>query len=206
MTTLNKISSQVREIYLRSFDPKDRNRKLDDREVNELVIQTANGILGLMPVQTKGFRIDDFPALMIATYTAQTVNEANGVYTVDLPVYPVSLPRDMGVWEVIGTGKTIPFIPVSNAMHAVVGDIEEIGLEGQVGWKVEGLKIVFTANPVVSTVTVKQLVLDPAKFGGTDVLPVTAEMEIQIITEVLKLLGISSPQPEQPEVIIQDNE
>lgn len=199
MTTLNKISEQIREIYLRSFDPKDRNRKIDLREIKELVVQEANSVLSLAPVKTKAFRLEDFPALMLATYTARPLVTAGTKYSIALPVKPINLPNDMGVWEIVPEdGPSLrSYIPLVTGMYNIIADLDEADLEDQIGYRVEGSSAIFTKKPEATTFTLKMFVLDPSAFAATDILPITADMEADIVIGVLKKLGVPSPQDNQ---------
>lgn len=198
MTTLNKISDQIREIYLRSYGTKARDRKVDRREIIELVIQEANRILSLAPVKTSAFRMEDFPSLMLATYTGVAVSAGE----VTLPTKPINLPHDMGVWQVIpeNGSYTKPYIPIPNSMWSLVADLDEADLEDQIGFRVVGSKIKFTKTINATTVTLQMFVLDPSKFATSDVLPITADMQSDIISVVLKKLGVP-PRPEQEEEV-----
>jgi hypothetical protein len=197
MTTRNKISEQIERLYMRSFDREDLKPKIERREIELLVDQVANTLLAIEPQQEAKVGTVDIPTCMIATYDAQPVQNSNGVYSAVLPAFPIRLPMDMGVWA-IGPDTGGAFIPIRTEFWDLVGNLDEGLLEDQVGFYVEGRKVKFTKNPVVATVKMKLLVVDPSQLEKHDPYPVTPEMEVQIISKVLELIGSRGLAEEKP--------
>lgn len=195
MTTLAKISEQVRRIHAKQTpSPENINPKYQDREIRLLIVQATHEILGLSIQQAAQYGDINIPTCMIATYSGITVDgPANGKY-VPLPAYPIKLPMDMGVWSVVSDTGT-PYIPITPASWDLLGSLDEGLLEDSAGFYVEGRNIKFTKDPS-TTVTVKLLIVDPAEFGENDPYPVPTDMEGSIITRTLELMG--APSPEKP--------
>lgn len=109
-----------------------------------------------------------------------------------LPVKPMMLPRNMGVWSVyLSEDINNEFIPLqmgqSNLLRSqlLVND-----LLGQIGYEVRGLDIYFTKDitkPTGTTIDVEMAIMDISNYGDYDILPVPPEMEWQIVQEVFKL-------------------
>ena len=114
-----------------------------------------------------------------------------------LPVMPISLPRNMGVWAVKSHGAKLSdeFIPMQTGQFQAVSDVEQLRfLENQVGYYAEGNKIFFTRDISTSPYNITELrisllIIDPTVLGEYDYLAIPAEHEEAIITECLTILG-----------------
>lgn len=194
MTTLNKLTEQVRRQYARLAGSRDDVSPLiQEREAKLVVVQVTNELLCVEPKQSAKMADISIPSCMIATYSDLTVE---GAYFVKLPAYPIHLPQDMGVWSVVSS-TGVAYIPITTAAWDLLGAFDEGLLEGQTGFYVEGRKVKFTAQPT-ATVTVKLLIIDPSTLGDNDPYPVPAEYESIIIERSLNLLlgqGIPAEKP-----------
>lgn len=183
-TTLKKLSEQVQRVYTRGIDTNNIRPNIRFGEVKHLIVQAINETLSVATQQSTNINGIDIPHSLIATYSGRTVT--SGV--LDLPAYPIRLPRDMGVWEVYNGSTT--YIPVSSMHRQLIkSDTSVYGLENQLGYYVEGNKITFTdtANAPVS-VDVKLLIADIDTIGDDDALPVPSDMELTIVERVVNLL------------------
>ena len=64
-------------------------------------------------------------------------------------------------------------------------------LESKVGYfRSSNDKIRFTANPAVSTVTMRLIINDITKYTDTDILPLPGDYNLKVIELVLKTLGL----------------
>lgn len=133
---------------------------------------------------------------MIATYEDVVVTESdNGLKSeATLPVTPISLPRNMGIWNVyaqeVPYNSFIPLLPgQANLLRSQVLINE---LMGQVGYSPKRNTIKFEKNIIhlgVSTVTMELLVLDLSAYSDTDALPIPPDYEAGIIEYLTKLFA-----------------
>ena len=191
MTTIAKLSEQISRIYARYIDKENPNTIVDKREIKLLVVDAIHTILGakLASQSAKGFV--DIPEALIATYTNITVNNASSVYTCTLPAQPVASTGDMGIYEVFGTDELSPYIPIPKQIMKVMQGTDLGVLESKIGYfRSSNDKIRFTADPTVSTVTMRLIINDISKYSDTDILPLPADYNLQVIELVLKTLGL----------------
>jgi len=190
MTTIVKLSEQISRIYARYIDKENPNTIVDKREIKLLVVDAIHTILGakLASQSAKGFI--DIPEALIATYTNIAVNNASSVYTCTLPAQPVAASGDMGIYEVF-SDELNPFIPIPKQIMKVMQGTDLGVLESKIGYfRSSNDKIRFTANPTVSTVTMRLIINDISKYSDTDILPLPADYNLQVIELVLKTLGL----------------
>jgi hypothetical protein len=197
MVTLNKLTEQARRIYARDFGKREDVKPLvEDRELKLLIVQAANELLAIEPKQ--GTKLGDItiPTCMIATYTAQSV-VGSGPYHTVLPAFPIHLPQDMGVWSV-ASSTGVEYIPITSAAWSLLSSLDEGLLENQVGFRVEGRKILYTSVPS-GPVTVKLLIIDTSLLGDNDPFPISVEYEAAVISRALQLLtGVKVAEEEKP--------
>jgi hypothetical protein len=181
MTTLNLISEQIVRNYSRFID-KD-NEKIDIREVKRLVSSVVNKLFKLEHTQVR-----DIVGTAIGTYTYTTEEGDN--YFLNLTVTPISLAKEMGVHRVYREGcPNKPFIPIQSGDFDIVQGTPSEYLEGQTGYWLEGSRIVFTSNPGEKVIC-KLIVFDPDANDGNALLPVPSDMEQDVISNVLQLIGV----------------
>lgn len=119
------------------------------------------------------------------------------VYTAKLPVFPIRLPFDIGVWGVYIEPYQVQCIPLSTAINDLIAGLDEGLMENQIGFTVEGrlikfvgtyslLQNAFTGTPKV---TIKLLVVDPQLLNDDDPLPIPPEYEDSVIKGVLALMN-----------------
>jgi hypothetical protein len=191
MTTISKLSEQISRIYARYIDKENPNTIVDKRELKLLIVDAIHTILGakLAAQSAKGFV--DIPEALIATYTNIAVNNASSVYTCTLPAQPVASTGDMGIYEVFGTDELNPYIPIPKQIMKVMQGTDLAVLESKIGYfRSSNDKIRFTADPTVSTVTMRLIINDISKYSDTDILPLPADYNLQVIELVLKTLGL----------------
>lgn len=233
MTTIGIITEQIQKLHRRASGSDNASKFIvDRREIRPLVVQVANTLLqakAMGPIQIGDLST---PPCTIISYDLIPVTIVSGRSTAALPVYPLPLPRDIGVWSVLPKNSGIdglPYIPITAADWDLLRGLDEGLLEGQTGYYVEGLAVWLTSaipaiwvsgNPyiigsVVSsggfqwrsltahtdavapveggiwnkvTVKIKLLVADISTLTDTDIFPVSPDVEILIIKEVLGIL------------------
>lgn len=138
---------------------------------------------------------DNYPVdLMIATFDNVAVTTYKDTSKCVLPSIPISLSRGRGVWQISKTDSpSEPFIPIQPGQWAMIKNQRLLGeLSGLVGYEVNGKNVVFTQNLVgqgVTEVMIKLLVVDFSQLSETDLLPIPADMEMQVLRKVLELFG-----------------
>jgi len=190
MITIAKLSEQISRIYARYIDKENPNTIVDKREIKLLVVDAIHTILGakLAAQSAKGFV--DIPEALIATYENIDVDNASSVYTCTLPAQPIAAAGDMGIYEVF-SDELNPFIPIPKQIMKVMQGTDLAVLESKVGYfRSANNKIRFSANPTVSTVTMRLIINDISKYSDTDILPLPADYNLQVIELVLKTLGL----------------
>lgn len=196
MATRVSISEQIQLQYKRALGLKDDvKNSVDRRELFPLINQVANELLAtIMQAGVKSGGIN-IPSGTLATYGNCEVSSDNGRYFVTIPVYPMSLPRNIGVYSIVPqSGSPLvdgtPYIPITQEDWDLlsIADINDSGmLEGQTAFYVEGKKAYFTKQPT-SVVKIKLIISDPSLIGDSDPYPVTPEIEAALIERVVNIL------------------
>jgi len=195
MTTRNSLTEQIQRLYGKSVDlPISHKQIIRKEELDLLVNQIANEFLSLTVKESLKVGDLEIPSCMIATYPNNTVTTENGRYVTTLPVYPIQVKRNIGVWSVVpqtGTYPSLtdgsPFIPITQEDWDLLRATDEGLLENQTGFYVEGRKIFFTAA-VTTKVKLKLLISDLSLVGDNDPYPISSDMESQLIARALEYL------------------
>jgi hypothetical protein len=194
MTTIYAISEQI----LRQFYggvPSD-DARVSINEVKLLVNQTATNKLKAQFYER--LQMDDYsvPACMIATYPnlpVETDDVTGSVYT-KLPAQPISLPLDMGVYEVYDSkNMSNDILPLRSGQFRLLGP--EV-IKRQNWYIVEADRITFSdsvMNSQIKKVNMKLLLHNFSKLSDYDQYPVPPEIEAEIIVEVLNILRQRNP-------------
>jgi hypothetical protein len=137
--------------------------------------------------------------LVIGTYEDIAVEGYNGKSRALLPIKPMHLPRNMGVfgvypkWETnAGIDFDNEFIPLQMGQGSMIKSQPLISdILGQVGYENFGSYIVFTKdlrsiNPNV-TVAMRLVIMDISQYGDYDLLPLPPEYEAQAIMTVVEM-------------------
>lgn len=194
VASLNSLSEQIARLYSRQVG-RETVKVKEVAEIKPLVVQAVNKVLSLTQKDAMG----DIPSCMIATYgdvTPLNVQNSGSDYWIDLPAQPIKLPMNQGVWQVKPSLTGATFIPVPDPYWELVRSLDEGSLEGQIGFFQVGSKVFFTANPIVSSVILHLLVVDPASTEGDDVLPLNADLIEDVKLMVLDMLKKSGQTPE----------
>lgn len=207
MATRILLAEEIQRLYAKAIGATGALKAaIDQREVYPIINQVANEILGT--VIQESVKLGDLiiPSSMIATYNAVPVSTENGRSFALMPVHPLILKRNMGVYSVVPqTGSSplidgVPFIPITQEDWDVLSptDINTTGLlEDQIAFYVEGRKVFFTKPPTATVVKLKLAISDPALIGDNDPYPITPELEIILVQRVLDILkgNTGRPQP-----------
>jgi hypothetical protein len=137
----------------------------------------------IIPNQSVVARYDNIPVTQLSNGTSKAV----------LPIKPLTLPRNMGVWSIYTPEDPYQeFIPLQMGQSSLLRSQLMINeLLGQVGYETRGIDVYFTKDITqggqATTVDMELVVMDISQYGDYDVLPVPPDMEWQIIQEVYKL-------------------
>lgn len=144
-----------------------------------------------------------------ATYmddTAISVYKYGAAFSaIDLPAMPVKLMRDMGVALVCLNGDIDnPFIPMQNGLHAYLIRQKMINeLLGQIGYTQAGKQLIFTQDLTAGgpvKVMLQLLVADIFMLDDYDPLPITADMQSDLVEEVVAKLSRAPMQDKRNDV------
>jgi len=195
-TTRKKIREQIQLKYNQYVDKNGFNDSIDVRIIDLDVEQSINKFLKPQVLESFKNGQIEVPTCNIIEYSLAISNN-----TVTLPVYPIQLPMNMGVWRVVlASGEDA--IPINTTMAAIYGGTNASFLEGQTGYTISGLNIRFNKT-TTGTVTAHLLVSDFSFTEVDDVLPISPELEANIIEDVLG--RISQGRISQPELNVPQN-
>lgn len=158
--------------------PEDIFLKVGD--TNNLLVGSFNSVETL----DKIFRYENIP---VASTSRAKIN---------LPAHPIALRRGMGIWRIFNPAEPfVSYIPVQAGEMSIAGQTSHTGLKNMLGrmtayeWHSSNT-VIF--NKLVSQmpekVSIQLVVVDPEKIGEYDLLPIPADMEQQVVLEVLEQL------------------
>jgi len=179
---------------------------------NQLKISCGNVINTLL--KTEYFSINDkinekIPnGTVLGWYEGIDVVSWNGKSKATLPIKPIHLPRNIGIFSIYAKYKENEnydldreFIPIQMGQGGLIKSQPLINdLLGQVGYENFGLDLVFTKDlkslfPNIK-LAMRLAIMDISLYGDWDVLPILPEMEWQVIQEVYKLYS-TQPIPDK---------
>jgi|SRR3954468_2438414 len=139
---------------------------------------------------------------VLGLYEGIEVQSSNGVSQATLPIKPIKLPRNIGVWAVYpryannsNYEYNKEFIPLQMGQTGLLQSQPLINdLLGQVGYECFGDKLFFTKDikalfPDI-VLAMRLAVMDISQYGDYDTLPVLPEMESEIIKQVVALYSV----------------
>lgn len=173
--------------------------------LNELKIslgQVINQLLKIDYLQINGRLGETIPnGTCLGLYENIAVTKFKNKSQALLPVKPIKLPRNMGIFSVFDPeNPDNEYIPLQMGQSSLIQSQPLLSdLLGQAGYSNYGMQIVFTRditgpdvnNPV--TVSMRLAIMDINQYGDYDPLPVLPEMEWQIKQEVCKIYGVLIP-------------
>jgi hypothetical protein len=197
MTTRYKIVEQIDRLI--AGNPVISGR-IHVNDIRLLVEQVANQLLKADHFSVNVPEGDTIPNnCMIFTYDNVAVSTYKTTKSkATLPSIPISLPRNMGVLHVSKTDAIDePFVPIPASLYGIVKPQELLGdLSGLIGYEVIGKDIVFTKNLPglgVNSVFIRLVGVDMSQLGDYDILPLSSDMEAQVVTQVYNILVQAPP-------------
>jgi hypothetical protein len=198
MTTKNRIAEQVSRIYARFVDKENVSDILDLREVRLLVEQSMNKVLKIQTSEYFKAGSYEIPRSALITKACAVVSESPGLNRayITLPAIPLNLPLDMGIWAITAPSQPLaPYIPLPAQDVIVFQGTNVSYLENQIGYYLQGKRVYFTkditltANGTVTSVNVQLLVMDFREFADDEMLPISPEVEMDVINDVMVTLS-----------------
>lgn len=171
--------------------------KYHQNEIKLSICQVCNQLLKLEYFNTTlplGEMIPNGAA--IGTYENQLVTKWSNTSKISLPVLPLRLPRNLGIYQIFSQSDYFAeFIPLQLGEASLIRSQGIVSnLSGYVGYESAGLDVIFTRDLTIPNtevfLTVRLVILDFSQYGDYDPLPLPPEMEWQIKQEVLKLYSI----------------
>lgn len=169
--------------------------------INELKIscgQVINSLLKVDYLQINGKLGETIPnGTVLGLYEDIPVTQWRGRSAAKLPIKPIKLPRDMGVWSVFPSDDpNNEFIPVQMGQFALLRSQPLLSnLLNQCGREVYGDQVLFTKdlstpdpnNPFL--VSMRLAIMDISQYGDYDPLPLLPEQEWPVKQQVCAMYG-----------------
>ena len=127
--------------------------------------------------------------LMLATYTGIAVTSLGERSVATLPIMPISLPRNVGVFQVYDSvDSSNEYIPYQTGQYNLFSKLPLIsGLLKQTGYEAKGNQLLFSRDITLlgaKTVNAVLAVMDISKYDDFTPLPISADMESTIVDSV----------------------
>lgn len=137
--------------------------------------------------------------LAMATYTDVSIISSRGVATALLPIIPISLPKNVGIFNIqtaASLGASVPkldFIPLLRGQYALLSTDKLLNdLLGQVGYTPSNNSVTFTSDITlygVTKVDMDLIVFDISKYSETDILPVPADFQNDMVVDIYNMFA-----------------
>lgn len=171
-------------------------------EIKVAVGQAINSLLKIDILQMNVNREMDekIPnAAVIGIYENIAVESYNGKSRSTLPITPLRLPRNMGVWAIYpkwqndsGIDFDNEFIPLQMGQGGMLKSQALISdLLNQVGYEVFGSHVIYTKDLTqlypTSKVAMRLVIMDLEQYSDYDTLPIPPEMEANVVKMVVDM-------------------
>lgn len=204
VVTIGRLSEEILKVLSGGDIPLATDVTLN--EIKLAIGQVANKLLKIDFLQVNMKTGEMIPnGAVVGLYEGITFSAyGNGKSTATLPIKPLKLPRNMGVYSIFKT--TDPdkeFIPLQMGQAGLIKSQKLVnGLLGQIGYEVFGDRIEFTQDLTAvmpgETLTMRLVIMDVSLYGDYDILPITPEMEWDIKNEII---GLYSKEPIADKVV-----
>lgn len=147
----------------------------------------------------------------LGLYEGIDVVSYNGKSKATLPIKPMKLPRNMGIWSIYPNYYTVSgrgiyemdkeFIPLQMGQGALIKSQPLINdLMGQVGYENFGMDVIFTKDlktlfPSIK-LAMRLVIMDISQYSDHEPLPVLPEHEWEIVQQVYKVYS-TQPIPDK---------
>lgn len=197
-TTIGKISEQAMRL-IKGGNPS-AGSNVWKEEVAEYIGQCVNKLLKVEHFNVTMAAGDSIPAgLMMATYSGIKVERHGKTKSrAALPATPVNLPRNMGVFYVACDDDECELIPVQPGQRSIINTQSLLSAIIGTTYEPEEKYLVLSKDLSDKTVTVKLVVMDISKYGEWDLLPISPDMEKDVIDMVVARFS-NEPRPDKVE-------
>jgi hypothetical protein len=144
-------------------------------------------------------------SLSLATYeNIPVASLSNGRSKSLLPVTPISLPRNIGIFSIEDANGEVTFIPLLPSQRILLKNQPLINdILGQVGYEVRNKSIEYSVDLTlwnINAVTMRLAVLDIDQYSETDILPIPASSEEDIVNELYAQFAPEQAKKEAKEI------
>jgi hypothetical protein len=201
MTTIFQISEQIQRMLGQNIGA---SARVHINEIKLLVSQVSSQVLKIDHLKVNMPEGDTIPNnCVIYTFTNVAVTTNGGKSKSTLPYIPMSLPRNMGVFQIIPVttvssvdtiGWETPLIPIPASMYGIVKPLSVLG--SNVGYEVFGSDVYYTADMTTKNISKVIMRLVGVAIDAIDdytILPLSADAQAQVIETVFKLLAGEAP-------------
>lgn len=195
MATIYSISQGVQKLL--EGDPATK-KKFALAELKIYIIQVVNSMIKAQhfsQTMAGGERVPD--GLVLAEYDNVPVESYKNLSRAAFPAMPISLPLNVGVFHISKTDDIINgFIPFQPGELQMIGEEPLISdVLGQVAYEPRGSYAVFNrditendSDNAINEVYMLLVVKDLSLYGDWDLLPISSDMEFDVIQNTFKLL------------------
>lgn len=178
----------------------DTNGPIQKDDVYKAVEQKINSLFKLHYLDTTLPSGETFPeSAMIATYENRPVISLNEVSYSLLPVRPISMPKNIGIFSVYDPAyPDVNFIPLQRGFVSLLrtdGLLNDV--LGQIAFEPKNDRIIYNKDLTtlgITVVTMELCIMDMSQYGINDILPVPSDYEQRIVDEL-----VAAFMPVQPE-------
>jgi hypothetical protein len=198
-----KMAEQV-QMRLLAIDPI-LYKNVQEEDIYEAIGQKVNSLLKAEHFNVtlpSGQRTPD--NLMLASYDGVAVVSYKDRARCTLPVTPVTLPRNLGIYAIEDEDGQVQFIPLMAGQRILLQSQEVINdLLGQVGYQpLAGRLVEFTKDITllgINKVNFQLAVFDISVYSENDTLPIPADKEEVIINELVQQFAPSQEKADAKE-------
>lgn len=173
---------------------------VDERDIWSSLEQKINAKFKLRQFDTNLPAGETIPSnLHIAIYEGVAVASVGEASTSTLPITPISLPMEMGIFLVYDSRyPDNPFIPLRRGQRALMrADNLLSDLFGQITYDVTNRTLRYNKDLTLlgcDEVTMELIVFDMSQYSVTDVLPIPADYEAELEDELVREFAPVTPE------------
>jgi hypothetical protein len=189
VVTIYRLSEEIKNMLDGGFSPVASS--ISFNEIKIAIGQVANSLLKteyLTVNQQLGETIPN--GTVLGLYENITVTKWKGKAVATLPIKPIKLRRNMGIFSVFLSDRPdVEFIPLQMGQAFLMRGQKLLNdLSGQTGYENFGDQIIFhkdiTDYPNTVTVSMRLAIMDISQYGDYEPLPILPEMEWEIKQQV----------------------
>lgn len=207
VVTIYRLAEQINRILSGGDIPTATNVTIPELKI--ACGQVINQLLKTDYFQTNAALGEAIPnGSVLGLYEDITVTSSNGKSKATLPVKPLKLPRNMGVFAIYQKTNEQgyydldkEFIPLQMGQGGLVKSQPLLNdLMGQTGYEIFGNEVIFTKDlPAIYPyirLAMRLVIMDINEYGDYDALPILPEMEAQVIQMVVEMYS-KEPLPDK---------